>query len=533
MKDQNHSNSATLPSYDLVIVGYGMVGSIASMLALNKKLKVAVIENSRVEDLYVIKSGRIDHEVYRLLVKYGLVDNSHQYSPLNGVQIVDEDKKILHELEFLTHQGFSPMYSFSQEELQRTIHKQNIKIGNYYLEVFDNHSFEAFEQKEDRVRILVKNNLDDNIVELNTRFLIACNGINSLIPAQCELEYTHYEHTIFSLNVETKTQKVLNGKKAVQTLVDNELSISFYSQGDFVQRWEFNVKSEKMADSNVTGNFNSRIKTILDSPFDVNKTFFNVYDIKVLDEWQRKRIFISGDAAHVMPPFLGLSLSAGIKDVHNLIWKIALVADRKVDGKVLDYYQQERTDSVRFLIYLNLAFHRIFNSSWLKIVKVVLPIIPKFLLKRKINIESIISSGLIGNSKLRGTVIPPFYFNTISEKGISIDRLLRYNFTIISLDKNPVDLLSPNHIEYLAIIDTNFVQVVNKNIYVARAVRVTEKWLDVESRFFQWCKKNRIQHIILRPDQIIFDTCKDLTSLKKSIEILKKIMPLRVSNSKK
>jgi putative polyketide hydroxylase len=54
------------------------------------------------------------------------------------------------------------------------------------------------------------------------------------------------------------------------------------------------------------------------------------------------RIFIAGDAAHVMPPTGGWGGNAGIQDAHNLAWKLALVLDGTAGPGLLDTYEEER-----------------------------------------------------------------------------------------------------------------------------------------------------------------------------------------------
>ena len=54
------------------------------------------------------------------------------------------------------------------------------------------------------------------------------------------------------------------------------------------------------------------------------------------------RIFIAGDAAHVMPPTGGWGGNVGVQDAHNLAWKLALVL-RGIAGKgLLSTYEEER-----------------------------------------------------------------------------------------------------------------------------------------------------------------------------------------------
>jgi 2-polyprenyl-6-methoxyphenol hydroxylase-like FAD-dependent oxidoreductase len=54
------------------------------------------------------------------------------------------------------------------------------------------------------------------------------------------------------------------------------------------------------------------------------------------------RIFVAGDAAHLMPPNGGFGGNTGIHDVHNLAWKLALVINGLAGPGLLDTYETER-----------------------------------------------------------------------------------------------------------------------------------------------------------------------------------------------
>ena len=62
----------------------------------------------------------------------------------------------------------------------------------------------------------------------------------------------------------------------------------------------------------------------------------------VADRFTHGRIFLVGDAAHVMPPYGGFGGNTAIQDAHNLAWKLALVVNGVADPTVLATYEQER-----------------------------------------------------------------------------------------------------------------------------------------------------------------------------------------------
>ena len=62
----------------------------------------------------------------------------------------------------------------------------------------------------------------------------------------------------------------------------------------------------------------------------------------VARHFERGRIFLAGDAAHVMPPNGGFGGNTGIHDAHNLAWKMALVLRGHASPELLSTYEAER-----------------------------------------------------------------------------------------------------------------------------------------------------------------------------------------------
>ena len=64
--------------------------------------------------------------------------------------------------------------------------------------------------------------------------------------------------------------------------------------------------------------------------------------VRVAEGFQHGRVFLAGDAAHVMPPWGGFGANTGIQDAHNLAWKLAAVLAGAAGPELLATYDGER-----------------------------------------------------------------------------------------------------------------------------------------------------------------------------------------------
>jgi len=62
----------------------------------------------------------------------------------------------------------------------------------------------------------------------------------------------------------------------------------------------------------------------------------------VAQRFSAGRVFLAGDAAHVIPPVGGYGANTGIQDVHNLAWKIDAVLAGVAEPALLETYGMER-----------------------------------------------------------------------------------------------------------------------------------------------------------------------------------------------
>ena len=70
----------------------------------------------------------------------------------------------------------------------------------------------------------------------------------------------------------------------------------------------------------------------------------------VARDFQRGRVFLIGDAAHLMPPNGGFGGNTGLHDAHNLAWKLAFVLKGIAGRALLNSYEPERKPVAKFTV---------------------------------------------------------------------------------------------------------------------------------------------------------------------------------------
>ena len=96
-------------------------------------------------------------------------------------------------------------------------------------------------------------------------------------------------------------------------------------------------------------------------PDDAELTRYAVYEFRaqVAETMRRDRVFLAGDAAHLMPPFLGQGLCSGIRDAGNLAWKLDLVLRGEAGEDLLDSYTAERKPQCEWIVRLSMEMARV------------------------------------------------------------------------------------------------------------------------------------------------------------------------------
>jgi putative polyketide hydroxylase len=98
----------------------------------------------------------------------------------------------------------------------------------------------------------------------------------------------------------------------------------------------------------------------------------------VAQRFSAGRVFLIGDAAHVMPPNGGFGGNTGIHDAHNLAWKLAQVIQGHASPRLLDTYASERQPVARFTVEQAFSRYVARTAPWLQATQRTEPITHDF-----------------------------------------------------------------------------------------------------------------------------------------------------------
>ncbi|MCU1641687.1 MAG: hypothetical protein JWN03_1962 [Nocardia sp.] len=185
---------------------------------------------------------------------------------------------------------------------------------------------------------------DGTVQQLHADYLIAADGSGSPIRERLGIPRSGRGTLGRAVNVYFRAElaELVRGREFNLCQIENDSVPGAFASIDGSSRWIF---SSATGLDRAAREWPDALRTAIGDPT-VDIEIMSVMPWEpgmfVADTYGRGRIFLAGDAAHVMPPFAAAGANTGIEDGHNLAWKLARVLHGTADPALLDTYQSER-----------------------------------------------------------------------------------------------------------------------------------------------------------------------------------------------
>lgn len=239
--------------------------------------------------------------------------------------------------------GWYNTYFFNQPDLEDAL--DAIVAGIPNVRVRRGWEARSLSLDEDRVTVDVTAVTDGATSEIAAQWVIGADGANSTVRSLVDIEWHDDGYFYDWLVVDVKPSADVSFPHVAAQTCDVERPSTMVPGGPGRRRWEFmRLPHETKEELNRTATAWSLLEPYGLTADNSDLERHSVYTFQACwaTEWRKGRVLIAGDAAHLMPPFAGQGLGAGVRDVMNLSWKLDAVLRGQAPHSLLDTYGAER-----------------------------------------------------------------------------------------------------------------------------------------------------------------------------------------------
>ncbi|WP_067433454.1 bifunctional 3-(3-hydroxy-phenyl)propionate/3-hydroxycinnamic acid hydroxylase MhpA [Nocardioides jensenii] len=346
------SDAATLDT-DVLIVGAGPVGlSLANLLG--RYGQRATLMEARDELIDYPRGVGLDDESFRTIQAMDLVEQVRQHTvPTHIARLVNGSGQVLVENNPTSEEfGWPRKSGFIQQLVDREL---CAGLSRYeHVDLHFGHELVGIDHRDDHVVATFATT--SGTVEVSARYLVGSEGGRSFTRGWMDVEFEGKSPSTRWLVVDVNNDPL--GTPNVYLGADPRRPYVSIGLPHAIRRWEFMLFDDEPTELVEDPAFMHRMladhvpdPTTLDV---IDQRVFTHHG-RIATSFRQGRVLIAGDAAHLMPVWLGQGWNSGIRDATNLAWKLTSVLTGACDDSLLDSYDAERRSHAQAMIDINMT----------------------------------------------------------------------------------------------------------------------------------------------------------------------------------
>lgn len=309
-----------------------------------------------------------------------------------------------------------------------------------------------FRQGKDSVDLVFRR-ADGSRAEVSTRYLAACDGGRSFVREKLgiKLSGSTFQERWLILDLE----ETRDNSRDTKVFCDPQRPCLSLPGPDRTRRFEFMLHEGEVEPEVTSPEFTRNLlRKHGEENTPLRRSRVYTFHARMADRWSDACIFLAGDAAHLSPPFAGQGMNSGIRDAHNLAWKLAAVVQGRFGPRLLETYEQERRKHAWEMIQLAQRMGKVMmpRSFWsavgLQAAFRVLSLVPPartYFAEMKYKPKPRFAAGFLAAGKkddgarLVGRLLPQPEVRAADRTAL-LDEFLGDHFALVSFPQTPPDL---------------------------------------------------------------------------------------------
>ena len=353
-------------TYDVVVSGAGPVGLTLALLLADRGVRVGILEARATPDQAGSKALCMQRETLETWDDIGIGEwvASRGTAWSVGRTYFQDAELFSITLPGSSGEHFPPFVNISQSEVEQalvarardhdliTLHYGQTVVAveqdDASATLLGTPSGEGGEEGDDAE---VRRARSDSGRWIAGRYAVAADGARSQVRRLLGIAFPGHSHDDRFLIADIRTDLPFPAERRFwfDPPFNPGRAVLIHPQPDGVWRIDWQVPGDFDLDvEQDSGRLEQRIRQII-GPVDYEPVWLTVYQFhqRCAQSWRQGRVFLAGDAAHLMSPFGARGLNSGVADAANLAWKLQHVLSGTAPEALLNSYADERLAAAR------------------------------------------------------------------------------------------------------------------------------------------------------------------------------------------
>lgn len=341
---------------DILVVGAGPTGLLLTNLLGGMGVRTTIVERnpSTVQEPRAVS---IDDESMRALQAAGLAEEIARFTVKGyGSMYRGPSGKVFATVKpHVKEYGFDKRNAFEQPVFEGCMREALAK----HTSVTAHFGVSMDTVDQDDTGVTAHMTGPDGPFHIRARYMVACDGGRSLTRKllNIALKGSTFKEPWLIVDLHSTQNKCFH----TEVFCDPKRSVISLPGPNGIRRYEFKLNAGETTEQAENESFARRLLGDVgpDADAPIRRQQVYTFHARTAERWRKGRIFLAGDAAHLTPPFAGQGMNSGLRDAHNLAWKLDEALRMNDPEPLLSSYEVERKPHAWEMINLALNMGKV------------------------------------------------------------------------------------------------------------------------------------------------------------------------------